>query len=94
MHHLGKRFATDWTHNGQTERIYELTEWLPEYRENPRDITQHYLPGEFLVQKGDVFTVTCTWDNPSSQTVRYPEEMCSLHGSLGPSEVPITCQAK
>ena len=55
MHHLGKRFATDWTHNGQTERIYELTEWLPEYRENPRDITQHYLPGEFLVQK-----VTCS----------------------------------
>lgn len=91
LHHLGKRFTTDWTHDGETERVYEVDPWLPEYRENPRNVIQSYAPGEFKVKAGDVFTIHCTWDNPSASGVEAPEEMCSLHGAIGPSEVPLTC---
>jgi hypothetical protein len=91
MHHLGKRFTTDWTHDGEIERIYEVADWLSEYRENPRNIVEHYAPGEFNVSAGDVFTVNCTWDNPSASSVAFPEEMCSLHGAFTSSQAPLTC---
>jgi hypothetical protein len=91
MHHLGKSFTTDWTHDDKTERVYDVPDWLPEYRENPRNILKHYAPGEFKVTAGDVFTVSCTWDNPSASPVTFPEEMCSLHGAISSSDAPLTC---
>ena len=80
-----------WTRDGVTERLYEVENWRPEYRENPRDITIAYAPGELVVQPGDVFTTNCTWVNNTGQNLDYPYEMCSLHGAYGPATRPLTC---
>ena len=94
MHQYGDAFTVDWTHNGTSERVYEVTDWRPEYRENPRPVTASFQPGEFQVQAGDVFTTECTWTNPTGQDIAYPTEMCSLHGVISPAVLPILCEGQ
>ena len=91
MHERGTHFSVDWRQGSTSTTIYEVSDWQSEYRDNPRNITDHYAPGEFLVSEGDKFKVNCTWDNPTGKTLTHPDEMCSLHGAFGPSEVAFDC---
>jgi len=89
MHEWGKSFSLDWTTQGTTERIYEIAQWEPEYRDRPP--VNEYEDGEFTVQAGDTFTTSCTWDNTTEAPLGFPEEMCVTFGFAYESKVPLIC---
>jgi hypothetical protein len=89
LHEWGTAFSLDWTSGETTERIYEITEWDPDFRDRPP--VNEYADGDLTVTAGDVFTTTCTWNNTTSQDLHFPEEMCVTFGFAYESKVPLIC---
>ena len=91
MHWYGKSHSVDWIHvgDGSTERIYELPEWDPEWRYAP--VLAEW-DGGLVIAEGDRFVTTCTYDNPTAETIGFPEEMCVTAGTVWGSMFPINCE--
>jgi hypothetical protein len=89
MHEWGAAFSLDWNSAAGSERIYEIPEWDPEYRDRPP--INEYAEGEFNVTQGDSFTTSCTWDNNTNAVLGFPEEMCVTFGFAYESKVPLIC---
>jgi hypothetical protein len=90
MHEWGTHFRTDLTRAGETSTIYEVPEWDPIFRDAP--VYESYGDGEFVVQAGDVFTTSCTWDNDEDRDLEFPSEMCVTFGMIYPATVPVICE--
>lgn len=91
MHEWGTAFSVDWTHADGTERVYEIAEWDPAFRDVPP--VNPYESGDFQVAAGDVFTTACTWDNTEDHHIVFPYEMCVTAGIVYPATVPVICEA-
>jgi hypothetical protein len=89
MHEQGVRYAIDWTSAAGTERIYEVAQWSPVYRNEPPQ--NDYTSEPFAVHAGDHFVTTCTWQNETDDVLEFPEEMCATVGIAYPTAVPIIC---
>ena len=89
LHELGEAFSVDHSRADGSERIYEVPDWDPYYRDVPP--VNEYQVGEYHVAAGDSFTTTCTWTNPTDREVGFPEEMCATYGMAYPTKVPIIC---
>jgi len=89
MHEWGTSFSVDWAHAGGTERVYDIPDWDPEYRDDPIILDLAGDPIE--VQPGDVFTTTCAWYNDTDEALEFPQEMCASFGMVFPKRDPITC---
>ena len=79
MHLHGASYAVDWiSKDGSVERILEIPQWEPEFRDRAPGID--FMDGEVVVQPGDVFKTTCTWDNQTGADLDWGEgsheEMC------------------
>lgn len=91
MHNTGSKFTIEHIKpNGESALIYNVEEWLGgvypffPYFEN-------FDPGELEIQAGDVFRTHCEWDNPTQDTLGFPEEMCTVGGVVYPLDTPFTC---
>lgn len=90
MHEWGRAYSVDLVPtDGATERIYEVTDWDPAYRDAPPIYS--YAEGEMSLLAGDRFRTTCTWENDTDETLSFPAEMCTLSGIVYPAEEPILC---
>lgn len=89
LHEWGKSFATYHTRAGTTEKIYEVPEWDPAFRDAPKYLS--YEPGEMVAKPGDVFTTSCTWNNDQDYDMSFPQEMCVTFGMVYPAKLPIVC---
>jgi hypothetical protein len=89
MHEWGKSFSLDWNTAEETERIYEIEQWEPDYRDRPP--INEYEDGSFQVSAGDSFTTSCTWDNTTDEPLGFPEEMCVTFGFAYESKIPLIC---
>ena len=89
MHEWGTSFATDFNSEAGTERIYEVEEWDPDYRDKPPYL--QFELGEFAVTAGDSFTTHCEWFNDTDTELEFPEEMCVTFGMVYPSKLPLVC---
>ncbi len=89
MHEWGHAFSLDWNRTDDTQRIYDIPEWDPNYRDRPP--IQEFADGDFQVSAGDSFTTTCTWDNTTNASLGFPEEMCVTFGFAYESRVPLIC---
>ncbi len=79
MHYYGASYSVDWLRqDGSVERILDVPEWEPIFRDVAPGVD--FLNGEVVVQPGDSFRTTCTWDNQSGAEVTFPEEMCTTFG--------------
>ena len=91
MHGLGKTFYIDHIKaDGTSNRIYGIDDWdggvdpyFPEIHS--------YEPEEFIVEEGDIFRTTCSWNNPTDQDLEFPAEMCTTAVVLYPLTKPISC---
>jgi hypothetical protein len=92
LHEWGTRFSVDYTKGETQERIYEVAEWLPEFRDAP--LYESYDNGAFEVAAGDTFTTTCAWNNNEDHALQFPQEMCVTFGMVYPSKVPVICDAE
>lgn len=88
LHEWGSRFSVDHTRAGATERVYEVQEWLPEFRDAP--VYESY-EGGFAIEPGDEFRTTCVWNNNEDHALEFPQEMCVTFGMVYPSKVPVIC---
>jgi hypothetical protein len=92
MHFHGSRYEIEHIREGQEpEMLYEVTEWLPEYRFTS-PVTHYGLQGH-SVEVGDTFRTHCTYNNEGGTNLGYPEEMCTTLGVAFPLENPIYCDA-
>jgi hypothetical protein len=91
MHDLGQAMAVDMvTPDGTRSTIYDLPEWQPDWRYMPYVID---FDGGLAVSAGTRFLTACTFFNPGSQDVRFPEEMCVASGMFFPAEQPLSCDS-
>ncbi|MFT3700648.1 MAG: hypothetical protein QM831_46315 [Kofleriaceae bacterium] len=63
--------------------------WLPQYRDAAP--TLFYYDQPLHLPAGTVFETTCTWDNPTAQTLVYPSEMCFTFTYVLNSQTPAAC---
>lgn len=90
MHDWGARFHVDLTRVGEsTERIYEVEEWRPDYRDHAP--LNDYGKDAFFVGADDVVTTSCTWANDTDSALGFPQEMCLSLGMLYPAKETIAC---
>jgi hypothetical protein len=92
MHEQGDHIEIDMLRDGETTRLYELSEWLPEHRDDPP--VNDYSADPFQVFPGDVFTTTCTWVNETDEELNFPNEMCVSFGMLYPQKTPVVCDGE
>ena len=79
MHTHGASYSVDWIRtDGSVQRILDIPEWQPEFRDRPPGLD--FLEGEVVVQPGDSFRTTCSWDNQTGAEISFPEEMCTTFG--------------
>lgn len=90
MHEWGSSYKVTWTHEGQTETIYDVPVWDPDYRDTPP--INRYEEGEFGVSAGDSFLSTCTWFNDEDVALEFPQEMCATATMVYPAKVPVICE--
>jgi hypothetical protein len=90
MHERGARHFADHTPAGGTRtRLYEVEQWLPDFRDQPP--ANHYGAGEFSIKAGDVLTTSCTWNNDTDASLTLPKEMCVTLGMAYPSREAVMC---
>ncbi|MCP4868566.1 MAG: hypothetical protein GY898_07585 [Proteobacteria bacterium] len=90
MHQWGWAYTVDLHRkDGTVERVLTHDTWDPDWRLDP--VVTYFAPGEIVVQPGDWFTTTCTWNNTTDHILDYPEEMCSTFGMASPLETAFEC---
>ena len=90
MHESGSRFYVDHVQNdGSVDTIYEIEQWVPEYRNFP--LMLNYPDGGISVLAGEAFRTSCTWTNTTDQEILFPDEMCGTFVSAYPLDEPLTC---
>ncbi len=89
MHEFGRSFTTEWIHDGVTETIYEVADWDASYKNAP--VIANHEAGEIVIEAGDIFRTTCTWDNTTDGVLEVPAEMCTLNGTAYPLDRPLRC---
>lgn len=89
MHELGARFTIEMDQGDGMRPFYDVAPWLPYYRDSPP--TNDYYDHPMLLPAGTVIRATCEWNNPTTSTVGYPVEMCTVFGYLGGSQRLLQC---
>lgn len=92
MHEHGTALSLDHTTADGATRIYDVPEWDVDYRDTP-PVGRWDLPG-LTVEKGDVFTTSCSFFNSSDAPVDYPFEMCATTGMMYPSRTAMFCNPR
>lgn len=90
LHEWGTSISVDRTRDGSTERIYEVAEWDPLFRDAP--VYEAYEDGTMMILPGDTYTTTCRWFNDTPADLKFPQEMCVTFGMVYPSTSPIICE--
>ena len=90
MHGNGVRYDVfEVLEEGELRPVYQVDPWLPEHRYQAPYI--NYEVGEFTMSAGEVLQTECTWNNPTSETMGYPDEMCTTFGVAYPLETSFHC---
>ena len=88
MHDYGQSIQVESITDGNTEVIYSLDPWDPDWRYSP--VVENF-DGGITVPEGTVFRTTCQFFNSEEMDMNFPEEMCSASGLFGPSNEPYAC---
>jgi hypothetical protein len=73
------------------EMLYQVESWKSEYRDAPP--VRLFRDAPLRLSAGSVIRTSCTWHNPTTETMIFPEEMCSGFGYVAGIEEPIHCEA-
>jgi hypothetical protein len=81
MHEHGAAYAVDVIHadGSPPERVLDVPVWGGSDPNAPPQMAW-FEPGELVLAPGDAFRTTCTWNNPDSVPLGFPEEMCTTFG--------------
>jgi len=91
MHEWGTSFKAELgTPGGTMETLYDVPKWTAEYRDSPP--FNLYQTAPKLLKQGQVLRTTCVWNNDSTRTMHFPDEMCAAFGVVGGIKTPVLCQ--
>jgi len=77
MHWYGRSLSLTRTPaGGPAETIYQVDTWQPSYRDLP-PVTAYSPSSPLVMEATDSFTLTCNYENPTGDRVRFPTEMCT-----------------
>ena len=90
MHNYGVIFSVDHHRlDGTTERIYEVNDWDPIYRDVPP--VEYFEDSNFVIKEGESLTTTCIYENDTEDALAFPAEMCTTIGIVYPAEEAFEC---
>ena len=88
MHEFGSEVVTEELRaNGETVDLQRNETWLYEWQFNPQ--REKWPVGQpHVLKAGDTLRTRCTWNNPTTETLTFPREMCVGAGfMLGEKDV-------
>ncbi len=92
MHEYGSKFnllyGPDVDH---LESIYLADPWQPDFRDTPP--VSLFLSKPFPLTKGYILRTVCEWNNPTTNTIKFPNEMCAAFGVIGNTDTSFQCEA-
>jgi hypothetical protein len=91
MHEHGTAYSLKVGPAGAQQAIYEYAEWDgPGWRDTP-PVKTWPMDAPLVVKQGDLVDVSCTWSNPSSETLPFPKEMCASLLWFFPADNTLVC---
>jgi hypothetical protein len=77
MHEYGTSASTEVQRAGANsfESLHDDPNWTYDMQFNPV-YTRWSVDAPFVLHAGDTLRTTCNWDNPTSNTIAFPREMC------------------
>lgn len=78
MHENGTRYTVELIRGDTKIPLLDVPAWSEAYRYSPP--MSNFWPGDIRIEEGDLIRTTCRWDNPTSNPLSYPEEMCTTFG--------------
>ncbi len=92
MHTYGTSVYTEVIHtDGSKDMLRQDTGWSPEWQFNPM-FTRYSLAQPKLLHTGDTVHTHCEWQNTTSKSLIFPDEMCVGITFYFPSNGMITCE--
>jgi hypothetical protein len=80
MHSYGSAASTRVTHlDGSVEELIIDDVWSPELYLNP-PLREWSLDAPYILRAGEVMHTVCSWKNPESADLEFPNEMCTAVG--------------
>jgi hypothetical protein len=93
MHEFGSRFEIQIGPSvDQLTPVYLADPWRPEYRDLP-PVTLLFNNPVALAQ-GTIVRTTCEWENPGTEPIVFPQEMCGSFGYIRGTTAPFNCEAQ
>ncbi len=90
MHEYGTRYALEAGPSvDQLATLQTVDPWLASYRDTPP--MQSYYAAPIHLAAGTVVRTTCSWLNPTAQTIVYPSEMCFTFMYLAGGKDTVRC---
>ncbi|HEX5058252.1 MAG TPA: hypothetical protein VFV99_02775 [Kofleriaceae bacterium] len=89
QHSLGKHVRIAYTPKAGEQRVLFDEDWKTEWSFNPKFLDFTLAP--MYIAPGDKLRVDCDWENPGTDTVRFPSEMCGAVGGFYPSTNQLIC---
>lgn len=90
MHEWGAKFDVQYVGaDGALTPVYKIDRWKAEYRDTPP--VDLYLTAPKELKAGGALRITCSWNNTSDSTLKFPSEMCVLFGYVAGTKDPVVC---
>lgn len=89
-HEHGTRVTLTHTPAGGEPTVFYDEEWVEYYTFDPPRISMD-VAAPMVVRAGDTLSVDCTYDNPGSEALGFPTEMCVGFGFYFPATRQIDC---
>jgi len=90
MHGYGQEFAFGLQReDAEEELVFEVSDWESYYQYQPPIFP--YPDGSLVFHAGEQMRTQCTWNNPGSDHIVSPAEMCTTIGIAYPMEESLFC---
>jgi len=92
MHNYGFSVYSELIHqDGTKEMLRNDTTWSGEWQFNPQ-YTRYTREAPQMFHAGDTLHTHCEWQNTTSKTLSFPDEMCVTIGFYFPSNGQLVCE--
>jgi len=93
MHYLGTSISLTRVRGGDTNTLYSVSQWQPQFRDLP-PVNVYPPSAPLTMEPTDTYTLTCNYDNQTDATVKFPTEMCASIAYYFPAlpEATVLCE--
>lgn len=90
MHENGKSIRIEAGPRATPREIYRVDAWEPSFRDQA-PASEWPLDKPLLLEKGDIYRVSCDWQSTAELPLKFPSEMCASLAFFYPASEPAVC---